>query len=215
MSIGQLVRQLFGKRVFAILGRLYRRLFVDLDKVAQCLSEQIPPNALILDVGGGDGEPINRLFMLRTDVRVHMIDLTNDLGGMILPHFESRITRFKSTTLEAYISRSGEIPDVLMLLDVIHHIPGKAREGFFRTIGSLIRLNPKLRLIIKDVEPGYFRARMGYLSDTYITGDKNVELIGVGSLIAIVQRTLGNLSTCESRLMKIDAPNFMVTFNSV
>ena len=62
MPIGPFVRHLVGPRLERGLSDLYRRVFVDLDVVADVLARECPENARILDIGGGDGELINKLL---------------------------------------------------------------------------------------------------------------------------------------------------------
>ena len=61
MTIGKLARKLLGNKIFSIIARYYRAIFVDLEKVCRSFPE-IEDNAHILDVGGGDGELINILL---------------------------------------------------------------------------------------------------------------------------------------------------------
>jgi 16S rRNA G527 N7-methylase RsmG len=74
MALGQAIRRLLGPRLARFAGRCYRAIFVDLAKEAAALSTAIPRDAQVLDVGGGDGEPLNHLLALRPDLRVTTID---------------------------------------------------------------------------------------------------------------------------------------------
>ena len=93
MSIGSAVRGLLGTRLSRAIGHYYRAAFVDLAKVAQAISVSIPENSLVLDVGGGDGEPLNYLLELRTDIRVTSIDLASEVGHWIEPIHSARVVR--------------------------------------------------------------------------------------------------------------------------
>ena len=57
---GQIVRKVLGRH-FEPVGNLYRRFFVDLDKIVAYLDQNIPENVRVLDVGGGDGAVMDRL----------------------------------------------------------------------------------------------------------------------------------------------------------
>ncbi len=143
----------------------YRALFVDLEKAANAIAREIPPRAHVLDVGGGDGEPLNALLDRRDDIRVTTMDVAPVVGQWIEARHAHRVRRLPATRLQDFPGPADELPDVLLIADVVHHIPVPARDAFFATIGGLLRQSPDLRVVFKDVEPGHFRARLGYLSN--------------------------------------------------
>jgi len=62
----------------------------------------------------------------------------------------------------------------VLLADVLHHIAESRRPALLRSIAQLLERVPRLRIVIKDVEPGTWRARLGYWSDRFVTGDRDV-----------------------------------------
>ena len=82
MRIGCLVRSLLGDRAFQPIGKAYRSILVDLDAVVDAIGI-LPPNARVLDIGGGDGDVINRLLKRNADCRITMIDLADSVGGWV------------------------------------------------------------------------------------------------------------------------------------
>ena len=80
-SPGSLARRVLGRH-FSVAGRIYRGLFVDLEEVARCLSPHIPAGAVVLDVGGGDGDPLNPLLRLRPDITVRLVDPSPEVGAL-------------------------------------------------------------------------------------------------------------------------------------
>ena len=212
MSIGRLARNLLGERYARVAGRAYRALFVDMRKASAAIAEWIPPAAHVLDVGGGDGEPLNHLLALREDIRVTTIDVATGVGRWIdAPHL-ARVDRLDATSLDDYLASGRAVPDVLLLSDVMHHVPSEARDRFLAVVADLLTRSPQLRIIVKDVEPGHWRATLGYLSDRYVTGDRGVRPIGREELIQAMARMHADLCCQEAGLFAHDPPNYALVF---
>jgi hypothetical protein len=212
MSLGRIVRTLLSDRHARIAGRLYRALFVDLAKVSAAIAAEIPTGARVLDVGGGDGEPLNRLLELRPDIQVTTIDVAPRVGQWIEPRYLDRVTCMPSTSLEAYLASGAALPDILLLCDVMHHVPVAEREPFLAVVGDLLRRSQRTRLIVKDVEPGHWRATLGWLSDRYVTGDDAVRLISRNELVAAMRRAHDELRWHETSVFSSDPPNYALVF---
>ena len=212
MSIGRLVRKLLGERYARVAGRAYRALFVDMRKASATIAEWIPPGAHVLDVGGGDGEPLNHLLALREDIRVTTIDVATGVGRWIDGPHLARVERLDATSLEDYLASGRALPDVLLLSDVMHHVPSEARDRFLAVVANLLTRAPQLRIIVKDVEPGHWRATLGYLSDRYVTGDRGVRPIGRQELIRAMARMRADLLCQEVGLFAHDPPNYALVF---
>ena len=211
MSPGRFARRLLGERYARMAGRAYRRIFVDLDKAYAVIADQIPRNANVLDVGGGDGEPLNRLLALRADIRITTIDVAAGVGSWIRPEYLDRVKRVPSITLPDYVDAGYPTPDVVLVADVVHHIPSGERQAFFDATARLLLERPA-RLIVKDVEPGHWRATLGLLSDHYVTGDRSVCLVSRDELIDRMRRALPSVSFMETSLHEVDPPNYALVF---
>jgi hypothetical protein len=94
----------------------------------------------------------------------------------------------------------------------MHHIPKSARHKFLDSVAVLLDRVPGLRIIVKDVEPGHWRALLGSWSDRYITGDRNVSLISRDSVTGLFEEVLGPLHREDTNLFKMDAPNYAIVF---
>jgi hypothetical protein len=199
MTPGQFARGLLGP-AFRPVGEAYRRIFVDMAKVVAVMDRHIPPQARVLDVGGGDGYVVNLLLQRRPDVQVTMTDLAPSIGGFIEPSNRARVTLMPATDVGAVEGRF----DVLTMADVVHHVPKDYRSRFLAVIADTARRTGCKTVIVKDIQPGNFRAALSLFSDLYITGDKSV------SLIAAEDLELPGLEREE--LLVPDFPNYCATF---
>ena len=93
MPLGSAIRVLLGMRLARRAGRWYRAIFVDLTREASAIATAIPRDAHVLDVGGGDGEPLNHLLALRPDLHITTLDPGPVVGQWIDACFNSRVTR--------------------------------------------------------------------------------------------------------------------------
>lgn len=212
MPLGPAIRRIVGARRARRLGRWYRAIFVDLVKEAAALATVIPQGALLLDVGGGDGEPLNHLLAVRHDLRVTTLDPGPLVGQWIDGRFDERVTRLPNTTLGEYVAAGKPKPDAVLIADVLHHIPIAARRAFLTSVGALFESAPRMRVIVKDVEPGSWRALLGYWSDRYVTGDRHVSPISRSSLVRLVEEVLGPLRHEHTNLFETDRPNYAIAF---
>jgi len=212
MPIGPAIRGLVGARLARRLGRWYRAIFVDLAREAAALATLIPPNAHLLDIGGGDGEPLNHLLALRRDLRVTTLDPGPVVGQWIDGRFDAQVVRLPATSLADYLDAGRPEPDAILIADVLHHIPETARPRFLHSLRVLLERAPQLRIIVKDVEPGSWRALLGYWSDRYVTGDAHVSPISRARLEQLLQEALGPLRHQDTDLFAADKPNYAIAF---
>jgi hypothetical protein len=212
MALGPLIRHVLGPRLARRAGEHYRAIYVDLAKVAAALAAVIPRNAHLLDVGGGDGQPINRLLSIRPDLTITTLDPAPVVGQWIDPRYEGRVTRLPRTSLAEFVASHAHL-DVILIADVMHHIPKSARHKFLDSVGILLERVPGLRIIVKDVEPGHWRALLGFWSDRYVTGDRNVSLISRDDATRLFEEVLGPLHREDTDLFNKDVPNYAIVFH--
>ena len=212
MPIGARIRAMLGDRRARQVGAMYRAFFADMAAEAAMLAEEVPQGARVLDIGGGDGVPLNNLLNLRSDITATSIDPASVVGQWIEPRHDARVKRMPGTTLEAFLRSAPAMPDVVLLCDVMHHIPAGARPAFLDSLTRLAIAAPRLKLIVKDVEPGYPRALLGYWADLYITGDRNVKPIGRDEVRRLVGKALPGFSCRETSLFTQDSPNYALVF---
>jgi 2-polyprenyl-3-methyl-5-hydroxy-6-metoxy-1,4-benzoquinol methylase len=168
---GKIARRVLG-RYFEPVGNLYRRFFVDLDKVVAYLDQNIPANTKVLDIGGGDGAVIDRLLNRRPDLKITMCDLAPDIGKFLSARNRAKIRLFPATD---FIKVKGEF-EVVTVCDVVHHVPVAERAAFFESLAQACKSWKCRRVIVKDIEPEGVRAFLSLLADRYVTGDSHVVL---------------------------------------
>jgi len=212
VPLGPAIRRLLGPRQARLLGRWYRAIFVDLATEAAALATVIPRDAYLLDIGGGDGEPLNHLLALRGDLRVTTLDPGPVVGQWIDGCYAGRVARLPGTSLADYVAAGQPAPDAILIADVMHHIPESARSAFLQDLRALLERAPQLRIIVKDVEPGSWRARLGYWSDRYVTGDPDVSPISRERLVRLLEEALGPLRKQHTNLFEADSPNYAIAF---
>lgn len=212
MAIGATIRRVLPAHLERRAADAYRRIFVDLDKVAAHLATSLPASARLLDIGGGDGDLLNRLLALRDDIDVDMVDIAPRVGVLLDSRYESRIRRFPSTPLMQHAATHGRVYEAALLSDVMHHVPSAHRPDLLRAMATC--LLPDGAAFIKDVEPGHPRARLGWWCDRYVSGDRDVALISMADLRSLVEQTLDMAGFEEIGLLAVDRPNYLVRIAS-
>jgi len=167
----------------------------------------------LLDVGGGDGQPLNHLLSVRPDLTITTLDPAPVVGQWIDPRYDDQVKRLPRTTLAEFVAAPHARVDVILISDVMHHVPEAARHTFLNSINVLFERTPALRILVKDVEPGHCRSLLGLWSDRYITGDRNVSLISKDDVTRLFEEVLGPLHGEETNLFKKDSPNYAIVLH--
>lgn len=183
LAPGQVARRVLGRH-FEPVGKAYRRVFVNLDTIADFLDGELPNGAKILDIGGGDGALIERVLDRRPDLAVTMCDPAPVIGTFLSNANRARVELLPATDLTCV---TGSY-DVVTICDVIHHVPVDQRDAFFKSLAESCERWACRKIILKDVEPGAIRATLSLLADWYITGDKHVVLFSRSDFAAMARR---------------------------
>ena len=208
MALGPMVRGWMPPKIERRLAGIYRSVFVDLRKLAAVLASELVPDAMLLDVGGGDGELLNHLLAARPDVRVTMVDVAPSVGRFIEPRYREQVELHPSTSLEQHLVSLAPSYDAVLVSDVMHHLPAHYRKSFLQAAAST--LAPGGSIFVKDLEPGHVVSWLSLLCDKYISGDRGVVLISAEELGAVASRALPPHRLSEAGLMSADRPNYLL-----
>lgn len=211
MALGPTVRRLMSPELERKAAGVYRAVFVDLKKIARLLADQLPQDARLLDIGGGDGELLNYLLDRRPDVTVVMVDVAAGVGRFITPGNRGRVVFHPGTSIEDH-ARGLDLPYTAALVsDVMHHLPVDYRGPFLGSVHAA--LAPGAPMFIKDIEPGHPIASLSLFCDKYVSGDRGVVLVSMAALRALGASVLPKHHADEVGLYAIDRPNYLVRFD--
>lgn len=208
MRIGPAARRLLPGGMERRLAGVYRRVFVDLAAVAARLADEIPLDAKVLDIGGGDGELLNHLFAVRPDLRVTMVDTAENVGRFLLPEHRGKVALCPRTSIEVHATANPEPYDVALISDVMHHLQGGYRPQFLKSVHATLAQGG--RMFVKDVEPGHFIAWLGLFCDRYLSGDRGVALVSRSEFCDLARKHLPVHAAREVGLFAADRPNYLV-----
>jgi hypothetical protein len=211
VSPGQLARRLLGPRLFPRVGRAYRALFVDLERVVDSFPP-LPPAGHVLEVGGGDGELLNVLLARHPGLRATLIDLNPGAGGGLRPALRDRVELLSGTSLADWLARSDRRQvDLVVLSDVVHHVPGQERAAFLAQLRGLLERRQTV-LVVKDVRRGGWRAWLSELSDRYVSGDRQVRYLVEDEMEALVTASIPGVTATRTALFSRNPPNYCLVF---
>ena len=166
MSIGRAVRTRLG-RFEAPVSDFYRARFVDLDSCARLLAGAVEADS-ILEIGCGDGQlagPLLERFPRATYVG---IDVAPEVGRLFRGD-RSRAT-FRSVESSAFLTERPEPFELVVLVDVLHHVPVERRRELLEDMRRLTRVGG--HYAVKDwtrsKSPWHYAA---WGSDRILTGD--------------------------------------------
>jgi 2-polyprenyl-6-hydroxyphenyl methylase/3-demethylubiquinone-9 3-methyltransferase len=186
MRPGPLIRRLFGPYERGV-AEAYRRIFVDLDELAGLMSTWVPKAQKILEVGCGEGAMTERIVRIYPAAAVTAIDISPNVGRLFRGR-TSAVT-FSQETVENVACREPGSFDLVVLADVIHHVPLDLRRSLIGAMNQA--LAPNGTLIFKDwvvsARPIHWLCAM---SERYLTGD-NVAYYTMDEIKTLLTDTFG------------------------
>ena len=185
--IGPLIRRAFGPYEHGV-AELYRRIFIDLDDFAELMRAWVPQAHRILEVGCGEGAMTERLAGTYPTASITAIDIAPKAGRLFRGN-ASAVT-FRKETVESVAAREPASFDLVVLCDVMHHVPPEARKSLLSAIKR--SLTPEGSLVIKDwMISGWPIHWLCEMSDRYLTGD-DVSYFTATSINAMLTGTFGD-----------------------
>jgi 2-polyprenyl-3-methyl-5-hydroxy-6-metoxy-1,4-benzoquinol methylase len=167
MHPGPVIRRLFGPYEHQV-AEAYRHIFVNLDDFARLIQTWVPQARRILEVGCGEGAMTERITKFYPAASVTAIDITPKVGRMFRGN-RVNVT-FCQESVESVADRQPATYDLVILADVIHHVPTDARRSLMRGIDKAMM--PAGSFIFKDWV--ITKTPINWLcgaSDRYLTGD--------------------------------------------
>jgi len=167
MPIGPTVRRLLGP-LEKPTANLYRAFFVNLGRQIDQVHRWAPTASDILEIGCGEGAVCDRLASVYPSAQITGIDITPRAGR--LGRTDSGRVHFANATAgEFAASHPGQF-DLVLICDVMHHVPWDAHADLLQSAGRLLR--PGGALVVKDWERITNIAHfLCAFSDRVITGD--------------------------------------------
>lgn len=168
MEIGPAIRGLFGPYERQI-SEAYRSIYLDIDAFVGQIARWEPKAQRILEVGCGEGAVTQRLSAAYPDAEITAIDITPRVGRLYQGSLDR--VRFLQCTVEAIAATEVGRYDLVVLSDVMHHVPGEFRQGLLDAIRRA--LAPGATLVFKDWQRSYTPIHwLSYVSDRWLTGDR-------------------------------------------
>jgi len=132
---------MLGRAVRTRLGRFeepvsdaYRAFFLDVDDCARLLARTLAASS-ILEIGCGDGQMASPLLEHFPSSTYHGIDIAPEVGRLYRGD-PARAT-FSSTDSRTFLARSPGAFDLVLLVDVLHHVPVPERPGVLDDMHAL------------------------------------------------------------------------------
>ena len=184
MGMGTYVRHRLGR--FEIpAANLYRSVFINLHSLADQIAE-VAPAKRILEVGCGDGSLAQQLSNVYPDANYLGIDVAPTAGRLY--RGDPDWAEFRTVSVQELVAEDPEPYDLVLLVDVIHHVAVPIRDEVLSCSAALVREGG--HLMVKEFErnrgPYY---RLTYAADRYITGDKGVRFLTLPELRVMVDNT--------------------------
>jgi len=179
VSIGKMGRKMLGP-LEPLAVDIYRKPFIDLESVARTLASVCTPSR-IAEIGCGEGVLATELNRAWPDAEILGIDITPQPGRLY--RGDPAAATFRSCAADDLAATDAAGFDLVLMCDVLHHVPPPLRAGIVAAARTLVADNGVLA--IKDWEHRRDLATAAaYASDRFITGDRikyfaREELVGL------------------------------------
>ena len=168
MSIGGRVRHMFGRHE-RLVSELWRSGFIDLDEFIGRVRDWAPSACNILEIGCGEGAGTERLAAAFPEATVLAVDVADNLGRLYRGRLEG--VSFRQITVQELASERSFEFDLIVMCDVLHHIPPELRAEIIAATRRLLASGGCF--VFKDWErtatPIHWIA---HAADRWLTGDR-------------------------------------------
>jgi 2-polyprenyl-3-methyl-5-hydroxy-6-metoxy-1,4-benzoquinol methylase len=189
MRPGPYIRRLFGKHEHRV-GEIYRSMFIDIDAFVDMMRHWNPNATRILEVGCGEGAVTERIAERYPHALITAIDISSRVGRLFLGSHER--VKFLNCSVEDIVSSEREKYDLIVLSDVVHHVPPPLRQGLLNSIRAAMA--PQGSFVFKDWERNFSPIHwMSYAADRWLTGDR-ISYMSRSEMRDFLTRTFGAAS---------------------
>jgi 2-polyprenyl-6-hydroxyphenyl methylase/3-demethylubiquinone-9 3-methyltransferase len=203
MPIGPLIRRSFGPFERPI-SELYRRVFIDLEEFARIIAGWVPDPLRILEIGCGEGAVAERLAKTFPAAAITAIDIIPAVGRLFRGD-PVRVT-FRQEEAGDLARRGQNSFDLIVMCDVLHHVPPPARRDLLCAAQRLI--TPQGAFVFKDWSPSATLIhRICDAADRYLTGD-DVRYLAVDEAKALLNDIFGAGAVRQEKHVRPWANNF-------
>jgi 2-polyprenyl-3-methyl-5-hydroxy-6-metoxy-1,4-benzoquinol methylase len=196
VSIGTAIRHRLGP-VEPIISEAYRGRFINLDDFAQTIVSIAAPRRIV-EVGCGDGAVAQRLCAAFDQATYLGLDIARSPGRL----FDGDRIRaeFRSELSSELVARDPEPFDLVILVDVFHHLTGPQRVPTLQDLDRLCASGGVI--VIKDWARSASIGHLAcYVSDRYVSGDKTVCYGSRTELLEAIAEAMPDAQLiCETRV---------------
>ena len=168
MKLGPSVRRMFGPFERHV-SDAYRSIYIDLDAFIELTLRWKPSADNILEVGCGEGAVTRRLTAAFPAANITAIDITPNVGRLF-GHPADRVN-FKQCTVQDVAAANAGPYDLVVLSDVLHHVPLPLRQGLLIAIRTVLasKGTPIFKDWARNLTPIHW---LCHASDRWLTGDR-------------------------------------------
>jgi 2-polyprenyl-6-hydroxyphenyl methylase/3-demethylubiquinone-9 3-methyltransferase len=196
MKLGPSIRRLFGPYERRITDA-YRSIYIDIDAFVRQLQRWKPDAIRILEVGCGEGAVTERLAAAYPDAQITAIDITPRVGRL----FQGSLSRVRFVRCDVQeIAAAGDQYDLVVLSDVLHHVPGSHRQELLDATRRT--LAPRGSFVFKDWERNLAPIHwLCYASDRWLTGDR-ISYMSRNEMREHLKRSFGDAALLDETRVK-------------
>lgn len=172
MKIGKFVRRMSGP-FEPLITDAYRSFFVSLPKLASAVHKQLPVAPRVpqigIEIGCGEGALLDALSPGLSTWKFVGLDLC-EAPGRLFRGDRSQVHFLREDAM-TYARSAEHSADLILLIDVLHHVPQHELPSIWMAINHLSHKNTVL--VIKEwVQLNHPICWFNYLCERFITGDR-------------------------------------------
>jgi 2-polyprenyl-6-hydroxyphenyl methylase/3-demethylubiquinone-9 3-methyltransferase len=198
MPVGTVVRRALGRFEPAAI-RAYRGAFIDLAELAVTIASVVPDTRRVLEIGCGDGAMAAAQRRALPDAAILGVDPGVAEPGRMFDADRDGVEFGKATSSELLADGAGRF-DLVVLVDVLHHVADGQREQVLRDAAALTA--PGGVVAVKEWDRrGGVGTVVAYVADRYVSGDSTVRFMPRAELDGLVAGAMpGWRTVCECRV---------------